>query len=427
MTADYGLGGPADTSSPYFFLSYARSDPLAGNPREGNPDKLVERFFADLTEAVRRHASRRADLVTGFYDQEIPAESNWKQFLSRVLGAAQVFVPLYSPGYLKMSWPVLELACFWRRAELAGVNPLRRCVPVLWTPLTPQPGAQEPPGLRDALKLGGSEPDYAKEGLRALLKIRSYNVAYQGVVDVLAKQIVTLAEGAPIEPSEVPDIDEVKSKSLPPRLAVFGIQTIALAAESTARDPEARGAYGTDSTQWRPFPEQELPLAEYASQVAERFDFEAHVSGIENERETSASRPGLLLIDPWFIADDAGRARLAAAVDQLPSWVLPLVVLSRPDDDRTRELAGEVHDMLIDGGAARTDSGRRAALGVGSLREFIAIIPVLVAEAERQYLRNHGGRVRSPGPAAMRPVLRWLAQSGESAATSDSSGEAPDA
>ena len=43
--------------APYFFLSYARSDPLAGNPDE-DPDELVETFFSDLTDAVRRHCVR---------------------------------------------------------------------------------------------------------------------------------------------------------------------------------------------------------------------------------------------------------------------------------------------------------------------------------------------------------------------------------
>jgi FxsC-like protein len=423
MTTDYGLDGPAGLSSPYFFLSYARSDPLAGNPQE-DPDQLVGRFFADLTEAVRRHASRTAEVVTGFYDQEIPAESNWKQFLSRVLGVAQVFVPLYSPGYLARSWPGRELACFRRRAELAGLaNPVRRFVPVLWTPLA---GAQDPPGLREALELGGAEPAYAENGLRAMLKIRSYRASYQAVVNLLAEQIVMLAEDAPIERSEVPDIDKVRSEFLPQtRLAFFGIQTIA-PTEGTAAPGRDTSGYGADSTQWRPFPEQELSLAEYASQVAERFDFEAQVTGIEKARERRQRRPEILLIDPWFIANDAGRETLGAAVHKLPRWVLPLVVLDRTDDERVRELAAEVYDMLVSAGAVPTDSARRAARGVNSLRDFVAIIPVLVAEAERQYLRYRSGRVRSPEPS-QRPVIRWVSRQGGSTAAPDSSGEAPDA
>ena len=50
--------------SPYFFLSYARADPLAGGGAGGNPDHLIEWFFEDLSEAVRGLASRAAG-VTG--------------------------------------------------------------------------------------------------------------------------------------------------------------------------------------------------------------------------------------------------------------------------------------------------------------------------------------------------------------------------
>jgi len=422
MNADYGLGGPAGLSSPYFFLSYARSDPLAGKPQE-DPDHLVGRFFTDLTEAVRRHASRRADAVTGFFDQEIPAESNWKQFLSRALGVAQVFVPLYSPGYLAKSWPGRELACFRQRVESAGLaNPVRRFVPVLWTPLA---GPQDPPGLREALELGG-EPAYAENGLRAMLKIRSYQASYQAVVNLLAQRIVALAEEAPIGPSQVPDIDKVESEFRPhARLAFFGIHTIAPTVQTAGPDLDATG-YGTDSTQWRPFPEQQETLAEYAGQVAERFDFEPQVSGIEKAREGRQRRPEILLIDPWFIASDTGRETLRAAIHKLPRWVLPLVVLGRPDDERGRNLAAQVHDMLVSAGAVPTDAARRAARGVDSLRDFVAIIPVLVAEAERQYLRYRSGRVRPPEPS-QRPVIRWVTRQGGSTAPPDSSGEAPDA
>ena len=58
-------------TAPYFFLSYARSDPLAGNPDE-DPNLPVETFFADLSAAVRRHASVGDVGVVGFFDQEIP-------------------------------------------------------------------------------------------------------------------------------------------------------------------------------------------------------------------------------------------------------------------------------------------------------------------------------------------------------------------
>src|SRR3984957_6950190 len=134
-----------DVPVPYFFLSYARSDPLAGNPEE-NPDEPVETFFRDLTDAVRRHAAGGGENVSGFYDQKVPVGSDWKQFIPKALSAAQVFVPLYSVGYLTNSWPGRELACFKRRVEVAGRrDALHRLGPVLLAALG---GGQFPPGLR---------------------------------------------------------------------------------------------------------------------------------------------------------------------------------------------------------------------------------------------------------------------------------------
>jgi hypothetical protein len=107
-----------DIPAPYFFLSYARSDPLAGNPDE-DPNERVETFFADLSAAVRRHASADDEDV-GFFDQGIPRGSDWKQFITRALSAAQVFVPLYSVEYLANSWPGRELTCFNKRPRWQG-------------------------------------------------------------------------------------------------------------------------------------------------------------------------------------------------------------------------------------------------------------------------------------------------------------------
>jgi FxsC-like protein len=419
---------------PYFFLSYARSNPLAGYPQT-DPDRWVGKFFGDLVAAVRRHASRRSEHISGFFDQQIPVGSDWKKSLSQALGAAQVFVPLYSAGYLATSWPGREWACFRRRMELVGVtNPERRFVHVLWTPLTE---TQNPPGLREALALGADEPDYAENGLRALLKLRPYHDSYQVMVNLLAKQIVILAEKSPIRPSEV-DIDDVESRFMPePHLAEFAIETAAPTTRTVAEghDPQV---YGESSTEWRPFPRQKLTIAEYAGQVAERFDFEVKVGEIKTVRDQVTRRPGIILIDPWFIADESGRSALESAVDKLPRWVLPLLILDQPDDIRTRELATQVRDILRDAGALPTDSSRRAARGVGSLGEFVSLVRVLVAEAERQYLRYRSGRYRSghvsSPPSPKRPSLRRAVRPDGSASTPDRPvstpdplGEAPDA
>jgi FxsC-like protein len=400
-----------DVPAPYFFLSYARSDPLAGNPEE-DPDEPVVTFFADLTAAVKRHASKGRKDVSGFFDLDIPVGSDWKQFATRALSAAQVFVPLYSVGYLTNSWPGRELACFKKRVEVTGrENPARRLVPVLWAPLA---GVQYPPELREALDSSVTERDYADNGLRALLKLKSYHDLYKVVVDRMGAQIVEIAERDPIEPVEpeiVGDIEEASSAFPADRpLPVFSIEIAApttadppahaLANASQITDPQT---YGDSPEDWRPFPGQELPLAEYARQLIRRFDFEARVEDFGVEGDPAGRRPGIIVIDPAFIAEETGQAALQAVADTLPRWVLPLVVVA-PDDEPTRNLAARVLDILPKARALTTDSLGRASRGVKSLDEFVAIVPVLVAEAERQYFRNRSSRASSPG-SLRRPRL----------------------
>jgi FxsC-like protein len=260
--------------------------------------------------------------------------------------------------------------------------------------------------LREALDSSVTEPDYADNGLRALLKLQSYHDLYQVVVDRMGAQIVEIAERDPIEPvqpEKVGDIEKARSafgadKPLP----VFSIE---IAAPTTANAPESSDpqAYGETPEDWRPFPGQELALAEYARQLIKRFDFEVQVAEFGAAGDEAGRRPGIIVIDPAFIAYEGGRAALQALAGTLPRWVLPLVVVA-PDDEPTRNLAAYVLDILPKARALTTESSGRASRGVKSLDEFVSIVPVLVAEAERQYFRNRSSRASLPGSTG-RPRL----------------------
>jgi FxsC-like protein len=227
-------------------------------------------------------------------------------------------------------------------------------------------------------------------------------------------------------PSEVPDIAETKtSPTRPPRLGVFAVETAALTTRTVPADHDPRG-YGETGADWHPFPGQRLSLAEHVRQIAERRDFKAEVSAIKLVGDQGTNRPGIILIDPWFIADEDGRSTLQSAVQGLPRWVLPLVVVGQPDDLRTQELVGQVIDILAAAGALHTDSARRAARGVGSLDAFVSIIPGLVDKAERQYLLYRRGRVAS-SPTAKRPRLASPGRPDRFVSTQDPLGETSDA
>ena len=384
----------------YFYVSYAHSPPLAGTPQV-MPDQWVRTFFRDLTDSVRRLGLVRPGVVTGFFDQEIPVGSDWRASLAHALSNTEVFVPLYSPGYFARSWPGREWAYFERRLIDAGIrNPIERFTPVLWIPLRP---GHYPIGFDQALALGAGESAYAENGLRALLRLAPYRESYYRVVERLAGRIVDLAENTPVTPSDVRDIDEVPSPFGPPAAPVFAVAVAAPArsAMPVGGDP---AAYGASGSAWRPFPAvQELSLAEYAATMAEQLDFAVLVADLnlaEGELETN---PGIILIDPWFVANEAGLELLRRAVLKRP-WILPVLVRGPGGSPRREELARRIRNILEESQPAHTDTAREAVTGIDSLEQFVALMPFLIADAERQYLRR-GPIMRSTAPPGSRPRL----------------------
>lgn len=381
--------------SNYFYLSYAQSPPLSDAVQD-DPDQWVRNFYDDLTAAVRSHASPGPALRPGVFDKDLPLGSDWKASLTEALSRAEVFVPLYSPRYFAQSWPGREWARFEQRLIDARVDePLHRFVPVLWTPL---PRDIDAPGLSEAIADAG--PEYAENGLRTLLRLRPYRQAYERVVDQLAIRIVDLAENSPVGPSPVPDIASATSKFKPEAYGTVFAVTMAVPKRPDLPSDRNLTGYGESDLDWKPYPaEQELPLADHAVRIAERMDFAVLVTSIQKEGDQLTSRPGVVLIDPWFVAKKSGLALLRTFVATLPVWVLPLLVLGANQDSRSAKLVEQVRGILQRAVGKRAVSSRgnalkRAIRGVDSLADFAALMPILVAEAERQYLR-HGPIVRS--------------------------------
>lgn len=373
-------------ASSYFFLSYAHSPPLAGS-LPADPDQWVRRFFEDLNEAVQRHSNEPVN-SPGFFDQDLPLYRGWKASLTRALSTAETFVPLLSPGYYTRSWPGREWACFEARLRSAKLDKAQRDLhftPVLWIPV---PGSRDLPGLSEALDLGGSDPAYAENGLRALLRLAPYRAYYQTIVERLADKIVGVAEAVPLPPSVTPTFDEVSSPfESTPGAATFVVRVAAprLSKLPTGRD---RVGYGHRGIDWRAYPdEQELPLAEYAAQVAEQFDFAVQVVDIDDDGVSPEGQPGVLLIDPWFAADDEGVRVLRRFVRGMPPWVLPAIVADSVTDKRADALAEQVQDILGQS-AGTAEPALRAARRVRSLKDFVTVMPILVTEAGRRYLRR---------------------------------------
>jgi hypothetical protein len=351
----------------YFYLSYAHSPPLAG-ARLGSspPDEWVREFFQDLSRAVDQRASADRNLAPGFIDLQVPPGQEWKETLVRALGEAEVFVPLYSPGYLSRSWPGREWACYMQRIEAAGIaSPLQRFAPVLWVPL---PAGAEPRGLQAALDLVPADaPDdaadvYRDNGLLAMRRLQPYRKWYHLITEELARRIVELAEDHHIGPSPAPDIDKTESAFA----AGAAVPVLAIVVVAPA---------GSE-------------LAEYGQMAGEQLDFSVRVTGMEAAgTELLARNPVLVLVDPSYLADAKISAAFDAFAAALPAWSVPAV-----GPGPTVEIGHSLGKMM----GTKSRTARRALRGADSLQDFVELLPFLVAEAGREYLRL--GPVDRPTP-----------------------------
>ncbi|WP_433537625.1 TIR-like protein FxsC [Micromonospora sp. CA-249363] len=393
--------GTAPTRETYFFLSYAHSAPVQS--ARTDTDIWVGRFFADLSGEVGRLAAPRPGVEIGFIDQHIPPGADVKAALAGALGAAQVFVPLYSPGYFNRPWALGEQESFLARlgtvadaAPVPPVVPAEHVVPVLWIPV---PSWDNHPELGSALDLGRDVPAYAENGMRALCMLGAYREQYQLLLRRLARRIVEPTRRFWLRPSRAPDLDEVsRQTSADPAFVV------AVLAPTWDQPPKGREAssYADRSRLWRPFgARQELPLADYAASTAERLGLPVRTTDFADAEDLLEVRPGLVLIDPWITERPGGVAALRAAARALPPWAVPLLVTDA-DDPRDAQRGADLARLAL---GVLQDSGVTRARWVGRMDEFAGLIPALVTEARRLYLK-HGAVFPAAVPSTRPPSLR---------------------
>ncbi|GGO31431.1 TIR-like protein FxsC [Micromonospora parathelypteridis] len=392
------MSPPADRRRPaargtYFFLSYAHSAPAPG--ARADADVWVGQFFTDLSDAVRRQARPVAGMRIGFFDQHIPLGADWKAALAEALGDAEVFVPLYSPGYFSRPWALGEQESF--RARLAAAKPARTAaghlIPVLWIPFPPW---EAHPELDGALDLGRDVPEYAEDGLRAFCMLASYREQYELLLSRLAGQIVHIAERRPLGPSRAPGLDEVARPA--PTDPDFVVAVLAPTQDRLPADRDPAG-YAANGRLWRPYGRsQELPAAEYAVSTAERLGLSARTEDFAQAAGLLDRRPAVLLVDPWIAATPDGPEGLARMLHGLREWVVPLVVTDEEDTQDATRWATEVTQVLHDAGLPQV---KRAC----SMPEFVDLMPALVTEARRQFLK-YGPVVPFEPPPEPVPSLR---------------------
>jgi aminoglycoside 3-N-acetyltransferase len=364
----------------YFFLSYARLCPLPsvpGTDLTDPPDGWVRQFFHDLSVEVSGRAGSGSGLGPGFLDDGVSSGSRGAHIVADELGNAEVFVPLLSPDYCRRSWPWIEWASFEQRLRDADVvEPQGRFAPVLWVPL---PTGGEVPGLADALSLADSAalPCYTRLGLRALQRLPEYHDHYRQIVGELATRIVSITDKGVLGPSplSLSAVADRVSHEVGGKVFVVAVTG-------------PPGALGTTQP------------AEYARFAAERDGFAVRIVPFGPSADRLGQGPGILLVDPGSVTGVGAQRELAAKVTALPSWILPVVMLSRAAEDDSRQFL----ETSFRAYQRKPPAVRRAVEGLGSLREFIALMPDLVRYADREYLR-HGPTQRAVSRSAPRPRL----------------------
>jgi hypothetical protein len=353
----------------YFFLSYAHSP--TGPDREGAAaDLWVTRFYQDLSDQVTRLARPGQGHEVGFMADHRPATEEWKARAAAALGAAEVFVQLYSPDYLLRPWPLGEWSTF--RGRLAGLAAERgrgHVQPVWWVPLL---SGQQTPELDQALELGANVPEYARNGLLAMCRLTIFRSQYATILHRLAQRIVTVAEKAPLPRVAAPV--SIEFAPPPSDQASFVIGVIA------------------SDEDWHPFANAgSLPATDYAAQVAQRLGLGTYTVDLLENAEGLTSTAGIVLVDPSVLAVTGGRTRLLTTVKALPEWAV-LFVLA--DERGPGYLADAVE--LLRGHQHVVKSARTAA-------SFVQLMPQVVTQARRRFLGRapmfppHGSRTPPTG------------------------------
>jgi FxsC-like protein len=210
--------------------------------------------------------------------------------------------------------------------------------------------------------------------------------------------------------------------------------------------PEGRDVspYGEDATEWNPYhSESRRPLSALAEELIRSLDYRITVSDFDlpdpgtdgltaADAETDGSgrppepHPGILLLDRWALLDRDRRHRLKAFDSAAHPWVGAIVPWNRFDlqcrGDQGERLREEVEDTL----PLLLERGRRAKCwtavnGVPTLKAFQDVLPVVVAQATRQFLR-HAKAHPPDGPVTPRPRLS-LADPTDPDADSDHGGQ----
>jgi FxsC-like protein len=308
----------------YFFLSYAR----------GDEDDLVKQFYDDLSVEVRARAGLHKDAEVGFIDATMRAGTVWSAELAAAISRCRSFVALLSPRYFLsrpcgQEWQIFADRVARYEQEMGIDPPVLK--PLLWVPLAP--GKMHPAAAR----IQFSADLLGDNSVRQLMRLHRHQDAYREFVFELAGQIVESAETHAIpEGHSDPDLEVAPSAFHTPQpsgpeppparsagAAALDPLTVHFVVAAPTRSKALsvrsdRHFYGDRPRDWAPYlPALSSPLAEYASEIAERNSFASRVADLEELADVAglATRHNqiiVLLVDPWITElEEAGQVLAA--------------------------------------------------------------------------------------------------------------------
>ncbi|MGW4203981.1 TIR-like protein FxsC [Streptomyces sp. NPDC004726] len=393
---------------PYFFLSYAHTPRYgAGGP---DPDMWVERFFRDLCGHVMAMTDLPAGAPAGFMDREIRSGEGWSERLGEVLANCRVFVPLFSPRYFASEMCGKEWYAFAQRAiyhQAKSNRPAEAMVPALWVPMPPD----QLPGPAQSLQyihraLGDR---YATDGLYGLIKLRVFAEEYEAAVYELAKRIASVADTTRIAPGRPDDYRNAPS-AFGSVNATPGDLRLAVVAPTLRNLPDGRDPqfYGATPEDWNPYrPDSSRPLVRLAADLASTLNYRVDITTFEEElahleRRTRPQGPLVLLVDRWALRVPSLRADLAR-LDSAHRPGICMVVAGNGDDPESRATESVLSDELARtapalAGAVRSAVGRAALKGIARMEGLGQVLPLVVEEVYREYLRSAPPSSSTSGP-----------------------------
>ncbi|WP_214108190.1 TIR-like protein FxsC [Acrocarpospora catenulata] len=370
----------ANDIGPYFFLSHARTPSAPADRAESN--RFVGKFYRDLNRGLAEFAGR----VTGFMEERRVAPGvPLPEDVLRAVSSCKVLVPLYSDRYFADQACAVEWKLFTRRGESGAAPVLGSIVPAVWSPVD---FSELPAEVRsvpfDPTEFGSAYADY---GLYGLVRLSRFETEYHTAVRHLAERIAAAGSRSHLRsgwggPAEVRPAAFTGSTTRPPlRLMVA-----------------ARPRPGDSPLDWNPYHSRSgKPIVALASYLLANLKYQPKAVTFEEAapgllEETVPAGPGLLLVDPWALADPAVADGLRRFDELDRPWIRVMVLIGAGADrnsDSVTNLTRQVAAVFRNRFAAEERSSTKEALrGIVSVEEFEAILPHLVRIVSKQYLKK---------------------------------------